>query len=262
MKSIYRLTFICFVSAALFIGCASKRKKNKNPSALGKFYHNTTALYNGYFNANELMKDSYLSLRQAHRDNYNEILPLYDYVSVESTKSVAADLDKAMEKVTTVAALHKPSKWVDDCYVLMGEAQYLKQDYESAEETFAYFKDEFNPGNPFGRNYKKKKKSKKAIKKEKEKERKIEKEARDKKKKEEQKAKEEAKKERKKAKEAADKAKKKERERKKKEREAENKRKKKNKKRKRGGKKKRPEKKIPETTTDETKEKNCRRNQD
>ena len=257
MKSIYRLTFICFVSAALFIGCASKRKKGGNPSKLGKFYHNTTALYNGFFNANELMKDSYLSLRSAHRDNYNEILPLYDYTSVENTKSVAADLDKAIEKVTTVASLHEPSKWVDDCYVLMGEAQYLKQDYESAEETFAYFKDEFNPGNPFGRNYKKKKRSKKAIKKERDKERKVEKEAREKKKEEEKKAKDEARKERKKAKEAADKAKKEERERKKKEREAEKKRKdkEKKKKRKRGGNKKRPKKKVTETDTEKTKEK-------
>ena len=167
------------------MGCASKRKKGGNPSALSKFYHNTTALYNGYFNANELMKQSYQTLRASHRDNYNEILPLYDYVLVENTKSVAADLDKAIEKVTTVAALHEPSKWVDDCYVLMGEAQYLKQDYESAEETFAYFKEEFNPTNPFGRNYKKKKRSKKAIRKEKEKEKKLEREARAKKKKEE-----------------------------------------------------------------------------
>ncbi len=254
MNSIYRLTFICFVFAALFIGCASKKKKGGNPSALSKFYHNTTALYNGYFNANELMKESYLTLRQAHRDNYNEILPLYDYISVEDTKSVAADLDKAIEKVTTVAALHEPSKWVDDCYVLMGEAQYLQQNYESAEETFAYFKDEFNPTNPFGRNYKKKKKSKKAIKKEKEKEKKIEKEARAKKKEEEQKAKDKAREEKKKEKAAADKAKKEERERKKKEREAEKKKREKEKKRKKKGKKRRPKKEEDKNVENNTKE--------
>ncbi len=253
MNSIYRLSFICFVSVALFIGCASKKKKGGNPSKLSKFYHNTTALYNGYFNANELMKKSYLTLRQSHRDNYNEILPLYDYTSVENTKSVATDLDKAIEKVTTVAALHEPSKYVDDCYVLMGEAQYLKQDYESAEETFAYFKDEFNPTNPFGRNYKKKKKSKKAIKKEKEKEKKKEREARAKKKEEEQKAKDKAREEKRKAKEAADKAKKEERERKKKEREAEKKKREKDKKRRKKGRKKRPKKKdaVEEKKVDE-----------
>lgn len=253
MNSIYRLIFISFISAALFVGCASKKRKGGKPSALSKFYHNTTALYNGYFNANELLKDSYMALKQAHRDNYNEILPLYDYVSVENTKSVAADLDKAIEKVTTVASLHKPSKWVDDCYVLMGEAQYLKKDYESAEETFSYFKEEFNPNNPFGRNYQKKKRSKKEIKKEKERERKIEQEAREKKKEEEKEAREKAREDKKKLKEEQDKARKEERERKKKEREEEKKRREKEKKRNRKGKKRRPKKEKVEDATVEKK---------
>ena len=229
------------MSVAIFSGCASKRKKkNEEPSRLSKFYHNTTALYNGYFNANELMKESYATLRQSHKDNYTELLPLYDYVTIEDPKVVYANLDKAIEKVTTVAALHEPSKWVDDCYVLMGEAQYLKQEFETAEETFAYFKDEFNPNNPFGRNYKKKKKSSKEIKKEREKERKEEKKAKEEKKEADKKAKEEEREAKKKAREEADKAREKERKAKKKAREEAKKKKKK--KKKRGGKKKRPKK--------------------
>lgn len=240
-----------FLAAAIGIGCSSKRKrKGAPPSKLSKFYHNTTALYNGYFNANELLEESYAVLRASHKDNYNEILSLYDYVSIQDPKSVYPNLDKAIEKVTTVAMLHEPSKWVDDCYVLMGEAQYLKQEYETAEETFSYFKEEFNPSNPFGRNYKKKKKSKEAIKKEKEKERKEEKKQVAKEKEEAKDAREEEREAKKKAKEEADFAKKKERERVKKEREAAAKAKKKEKKRRKsGGKKKRPAKK--ETATDE-----------
>ncbi|MFT4534737.1 MAG: tetratricopeptide (TPR) repeat protein [Saprospiraceae bacterium] len=241
LKYIFKLSFLLILSVAIFSGCASKRKKKGGePSKLSKFYHNTTALYNGYFNANELMKESYMTLKQSHKDNYTELLPLYDYVTIADPKVVYANLDKAIEKVTTVASLHAPSKWVDDCYVLMGEAQYLKQEFETAEETFAYFKDEFNPNNPFGRNYKKKKKNKKQIKKEKEKERKQEKEARADKKEEEKDAREEEKKAKKEAKEEADKARKKEREDKKKAREEAKKKKKKSKKR--GGKKKRPKK--------------------
>lgn len=254
MKSIHKYLFLIIVGTALLSGCSSKRKKKgAEPSKLSKFYHNTTALYNGYFNANELMKESYMTLRQAHKDNYNEILPLYDYVSIEDPKSVYSNLDKAIEKVTTVASLHEPSKWVDDCYVLMGEAQFLKQEYETAEETFAYFKDEFNPDNPFGRNYKKKKKSKKAIKKEKDKERKEAKKLKDKEKKENKELREEEREAKKKAKEEAAKAKKKERDRLKKEREAAKKKKKKSKSKKRGGKKKRPKKEeVDKTKTEET----------
>jgi len=209
-------------------GCSSKRKrKDAEPSKLNKFYHNTTALYNGYFNANEIMEQTYLQLKSSHKDNYNELLPLYDYVSIEDPKAVYGELDRAIEKVTTVASLHEPSKWVDDCYVLMGEAQYLKQEYETAEETFTYFKDEFNPDNPFGRNYKKKKKSKKQIKKEKDKERKQAKKEREEEKREEKKQREEDREAKKKAKEESDKARAEERKQKKKEREAEQKRRKK-----------------------------------
>ncbi len=241
MKYIFKLSFLLILSIAIFSGCASKRKKkNAEPSKLSKFYHNTTALYNGYFNANELVKESYLTLKQSHKDNYTELLPLYDYVTITDPKVVYANLDKAIEKVTTVAALHEPSKWVDDCYVLMGEAQYLKQEFETAEETFAYFKDEFNPNNPFGRNYKKKKKNKKQIKKEIEKERKEVKKAKADKKEEEKEVREDEKKAKKKAREEADKAKKKEREAKKKARADAKKKNKKNKKR--GGKKQRTKK--------------------
>lgn len=253
MKHIFKLSFLLILSVAIFSGCASKRKKKgAEPSKVSKFYHNTTALYNGYFNANELMKESYMTLKQSHKDNYTELLPLYDYVTIADPKVVYANLDKAIEKVTTVAALHEPSKWVDDCYVLMGEAQYLKQEFETAEETFAYFKDEFNPNNPFGRNYKKKKKNKKQIKKKKEKERKEEKEAKEEKKEEEQKTREEEREVKKKAKEEADKERKREREAKKKARDEDKKKKKKSKKR--GGKKKRAKKentKKEEVKTDE-----------
>ena len=249
MKISFRLVFAIFGISIFLVGCASKRRKAKEPSALGKFYHNTTALYNGYFNANEIIKETYLQLEAAHQDNFTEILPLYDYTHVADTKTYEPELERAIEKVTTVAMIHEPSHWVDDCYVLMGEAQFLKQDFESAEETFEYFKEEFSPTNPFGRNYQKKKVSKKALKKEREEERK-----------EKEKAKEEEREQKKKDREAEKKAREKEKKEQKKAREEERKRRAKEKKerakankkkRKSGGKKKRPAKEPVEKVVEE-----------
>lgn len=124
--------------------CVSKRSKG-DVSKAAKFYHNTTALYNGYFNARELMVESIDRLKEQHQDNYNEILEIYPEYAVAKPEMVAEDLDKAIEKVAVVAITHEPSRWVDDCYILLGKAQYLKQDYESAEETFKYFVEEFDP---------------------------------------------------------------------------------------------------------------------
>jgi tetratricopeptide (TPR) repeat protein len=112
---------------------------------MSKFYHNTTAQYNGYFNANELYQKSLLTLDEMHQDNFNQILPLYTYRSIDDAKIVEPDLNIAIEKVSRVINLHRVSNWTDDCYLLLGKAQYLKQDFETAEKTFEYFVDEMNP---------------------------------------------------------------------------------------------------------------------
>jgi tetratricopeptide (TPR) repeat protein len=159
--------------------CVTKKRK-KETSKLSKFYHNVTSEYNGYFNANELMEFAIIDLQAAHVDNYSEIIELQDFVSVPDPKIVNEDMDKAIEKVTRVAALHEKGDWVDDCYVLMGKAQYLKQDYESAVETFEYFQEDFNPANPYGRNFQKKKLTSKEKNKQRKKERKAEQKAKEK----------------------------------------------------------------------------------
>ncbi len=233
--------FLCglILAGMTMAGCATKRKKGET-GKVKTFFHNMNSKYNGYFNADEIMKESLSTLETSNSDNYYEILNVYPYGDKTAAKSVSPNLDIAIEKVTTVATLHKPGHWVDDCYVLMGKAQYLKQDYESAEETLEYFQEEFDPGNPYGRAYDKNKgkKSAKEIKKAREEEKEQEakkreedREARDKEKKA--KREEEAKK-----REEARKKKKKEQEAKKKAREEERKRKKKkSKKKKRKGKK-------------------------
>lgn len=128
----------------LLAACVTQKKKG-DVSKLKKFYHDVTAEFNGYFNANELVMYSELDLAAQHQDNFNKILPVYPALAADNPKAEASDLDNAIQKVTRVVALHPVSHWVDDCYVLAGKAQYLKQDFESAEETFKYTVAEFNP---------------------------------------------------------------------------------------------------------------------
>lgn len=100
--------------------------------------------YNGWFNADVLMTESITTLEEQYQDNYNKVLPVYEYVAVDKAQSVAPDLDNAIEKVSIVATLHRQSDWTDDCYLLIGQAQYLKKDYESSEETFEYMLKHFS----------------------------------------------------------------------------------------------------------------------
>lgn len=175
----FSVLLVLFLAIGINEGCVTKKRK-KDVSKLSKFYHNVTSEYNGYFNANELMEFAIIDLQNANVDNYTQVLELYDYISVPDPNMVKPDMDIAIEKVTRVAALHEPGDWVDDCYVLMGKAQYLKQDYDTAIETFEYFQEDFNPANPYGRNFQKKKISSKEANKQRKKERETEKKIRDK----------------------------------------------------------------------------------
>src|SRR5688572_12613456 len=114
-------------------------------SKVGQFYHNVTAKYNGWFNANELVEASILTLENQHLDNYNEILPIYEYAAVENADAVKANLDEAIKKVSVVVTLHEFSDWADDSYLLIGKSLYLKKDYEAAENAFEFYMDEFLP---------------------------------------------------------------------------------------------------------------------
>lgn len=128
----------------LFTACATQ-KSRYDQSGIGKIYHDVTAKYNGYFNANEIIDASILELEAQHKDNYTDILELYKYRAAPNPQAVAANLDEAIKKVSVVSTLHEASQWVDDCYLLIGKAYYLKQDFESAENALEFFMDEFNP---------------------------------------------------------------------------------------------------------------------
>ena len=141
-----KLIFPITLTAILLSGlsCVTHKKKGE-VSGFKKFYHNTTAHYNGYFNARELMYYANETIEASAVDNYGQILPVYRFGSLESTDAIKADMDKAIDKVGTVVSLHRVSRWTDDCYLLLGQAQYMKRDFESAENSLAYFKEEFDP---------------------------------------------------------------------------------------------------------------------
>lgn len=140
----YSLFLIVLVGGVVFSGCKTQKVRGEY-SGVKKVYHNTTMRYNGYFNATVLLDESKLRLAQQYADNYNKVLPMYPAVAADNPKAVAESLDQAIEKVSVAVNLHRGADWTDDCYLLLGQAQYYKQDYEAAEETFKFMEVEFSP---------------------------------------------------------------------------------------------------------------------
>ena len=129
----------------IFSGCVTQKKKGEDVGAVKKFYQDTTSEFNYYFNAGVIMDETFAAMNQQYTDNYNKVLPIWQYTEIDNPQAHYEQLDKAIEKVSIMIELHRASHWVDDGYLMMAQAQYLKKDYESAEATLLYVTDEFSP---------------------------------------------------------------------------------------------------------------------
>lgn len=137
---------ICLLGLALLalLGCVTQKKKDAEVGWFKKGYHNMTSHYNYWFNADELLDLNIAKLEEQHKDNYNKLLDIYPYASVDP-QGAKSDLDNIIKKSSKCIALHRVGDWDDDCYLLIGESQYLKRDFETAEATFKYIREEYDP---------------------------------------------------------------------------------------------------------------------
>ncbi len=167
MKNI-RIILVSLFVLLFSAGCVTTKKKNAEVGWFKKNYHNLTSKYNYWFNADELLYLSIASLEAQHKDNYNQLLDLYPYAATDP-QSVLGDLDNVIKKSSMAISLHRVSLFTDDCYTMVGQAQYLKRDFETAETTFKYIRDEYNPNKKSKSKIKSEKKKKDKIKKKKKK---------------------------------------------------------------------------------------------
>src|SRR5690606_24575990 len=137
---------ITLLSLIITLTACTVTKQKSDVSGIKRFYHNLTARYNGYFNANELIVKSENTLNEQVPPDYSKLLPVFPYMEAPNPSAVFADCDLVIEKLSRVVALHGESYWVDDSYLLVGKSQFLKQDYETAEQSLLYFQQEFEKG--------------------------------------------------------------------------------------------------------------------
>lgn len=103
-----------------------------------KFVQNTVSHYNYFFNANNKIAAVIEQARMAHTDDYSKLLSYYSY-SLDQTAMQKQELDSVIIKATAGILLHDlRSNWVDDLYLLIGQAYYLRKDFDSATMTFQF----------------------------------------------------------------------------------------------------------------------------
>jgi len=134
-----------FILISVFIyGCVA----NKD-TAVDRRFQNLTAKYNYIYNSNVLLSEYNESLLQSYADNYEKILPVYldpePQINLVLTPGVAnKQLDDVIAKGQTIINDKSFSNYIDDAYMLLGKANYLKGNYFIASEYFDYTAKTYN----------------------------------------------------------------------------------------------------------------------
>ncbi|MGQ8337238.1 type IX secretion system periplasmic lipoprotein PorW/SprE [Sunxiuqinia sp. A32] len=153
-KNIYHFLFL--VTLYLLSGCSTEKN-----TRLSRTYHNVTSHYNIYFNGKESLKEGLNRIDRAVEDDYTKLLPIYKSSDPSTGQAATSEMETAVLKASKLIKLHsitkKPkrkkrrtevykrfaskeeyNKWIDDGYLLMGQAYFYMKNYISAVENFSY----------------------------------------------------------------------------------------------------------------------------
>ena len=160
--STYKL-LILFATLLVLASCSTKKNKWIN-----RAYHNTTSKFNVYFNGNESFKQGVKKTKDAHKDNYTLILPVFEFSNEKASKASVSNMEKAIGKASKVIKKHsitvKPErkkgkmtkkekefynqkefcKWIDDSYLLLGKANFYERKFFEADQSFNYILKEYS----------------------------------------------------------------------------------------------------------------------
>lgn len=125
----------------LFLTTCSTKKNTFTSRA----WHNTNAHYNVYWNGKFAMEEGLKEYEKKVKDNYTQVLPVYNVGTPQESAQFNGTADKAIEKGSITIQRHSMNigqkehcKWIDDAYLMIGQGYFYKQEYSSARRTFEH----------------------------------------------------------------------------------------------------------------------------
>lgn len=144
--ALFRLFSLLTITAGFILGSGCSQTKD---TFINRTCHNLSAHYNGYYNAGVKIDEGKEKLAAAHTDSYDRILRVFPYANAEKAKQAYPEMDDAIKRLSTVISKHtmydkrgneKPGSehWIDDNWILWGQAQFFKHEYFQAMDAFKY----------------------------------------------------------------------------------------------------------------------------
>ena len=145
--------FLSALLISLFLYSCSTEKN----AFLNRNYHYITVKYNGYFNGNEAYKLAKKNIEISEKDDFDDLLNVFKFGNLNDNKKEYSNLNRSLTKGAKMIDRHSMkfkvgsedveyNKMIDDCYLLIGKARFLKFDLEPAKETFLFIKNTFKKG--------------------------------------------------------------------------------------------------------------------
>lgn len=129
--------------AVLFLVTLAAACSTSKDRFVNRTFHRLTARDNGWFNANEKLKEVVAGFEEAHIDDFDEVLPLFIYGTPEQARAALPDLDKCIRKCDTVIYRHsmdiggeEKNTWIDDAWFVIAKANFYKRNYYEADRGF------------------------------------------------------------------------------------------------------------------------------
>ncbi|MBK7944580.1 MAG: tetratricopeptide repeat protein [Flavobacteriales bacterium] len=141
--------WLLFSLAVAMAGCSQEKD-----TFLSRTYHRLTARDNGWFNANEKLKEKVQDIEDAHKDDFDAVLPVFVYGTEQQSKAAVPDLEKCIDKCSLVIERHsmdiqgkEKNTWIDDAWFVIAKSQFYKRNYSEAERGFTYITRRFKGAN-------------------------------------------------------------------------------------------------------------------
>ena len=139
-RSKLRNILLGLLAVLVLTSCSTKKNKWNR-----RAYHNLTSHYNVWWNGDQSVKEGEKALKEAVKDDYTLILPVFNYGTKENALSLNSNMDRAIEKASISIQRHSMRfggkeyvRWIDDSYLIMAMANFYKQEYIPARRTFDY----------------------------------------------------------------------------------------------------------------------------
>lgn len=123
----------------------SEKTAEKKFTLPRRFVQNTVTHYNWYYNANNRLAEVVARAKSSHIDDYSKLISFYNY-DLNNTAADSSQLDSVLYKSNAGILIHDlRNSWIDNLYMLMGQAYFYKNELDSAYLTFQFINYAFSP---------------------------------------------------------------------------------------------------------------------